>query len=356
MESVLEKTQPNRCIYCPTLVLDGGSREHCLTAALGNFRNAPVLTNRICADCNQKLGLLEEQLVRCGPEAFFKQLLGIQGVKRGKKREFNPFYRGSAGGKRPEVSGIDRATGERVQLNGKSELTGIHFLTKDGRQVTIALPPEVKTRAQFLALCKANEVLPAKEANLWAAAHELERVRHLVGSLVCERTEWWDKKFVRTYTNVVIKTKITPRYFRALAKIAFHHFLYRMHQYTGHEDVFDGIRHFIADEDYRRSSEEFVARDRIPLSTAELSGARLSHWCHIVSAEVDSRGLIGRVQLFAGPERKSPTYKISLGDNLSLCSPNMAEATVYQLFPAGNRREYEGEAKLVTRHIPVPQR
>ncbi|MFH1881424.1 MAG: hypothetical protein ABIL62_01775, partial [Planctomycetota bacterium] len=42
--------------------------------------------------------MLEEQFCRCGPEAFFRMVKGIRGRKHHTK--VNPFYRGSAGGRR----------------------------------------------------------------------------------------------------------------------------------------------------------------------------------------------------------------------------------------------------------------
>lgn len=93
----------NRCIYCPE---PAGSREHPLPAAFGEFANAPYLQNRICRTCNNtRLGLLDEQLTRCGPEAFLRRHYGVQG--RATHGEVNPFYPGSAGGHRLEMKARD---------------------------------------------------------------------------------------------------------------------------------------------------------------------------------------------------------------------------------------------------------
>ena len=83
------------CIYCGKR--DSISSEHYLPVCLGRFRNLEPLQDKLCSKCNSKIGLLEEQFCRCGPEAFFRILFGIKGRSHHKKP--SPFYRGSAGGK-----------------------------------------------------------------------------------------------------------------------------------------------------------------------------------------------------------------------------------------------------------------
>ena len=83
-----------KCIYCNAKEADSG--EHFMPACLGRFRNFEQLNNKLCSECNRKIGKLEEQFCRCGPEQFFRIIKGIKG--REHHRKVNPFYRGSAGG------------------------------------------------------------------------------------------------------------------------------------------------------------------------------------------------------------------------------------------------------------------
>jgi hypothetical protein len=101
------------CIYCGG---DATSIEHPLIAALGEFQNASLLPNRICITCNggKRLGLLDEQYARCGPESFLRRHYGIGG--RPTHAEVNPFYRGSAGGQRLEMLAFDEAAGFPVLM------------------------------------------------------------------------------------------------------------------------------------------------------------------------------------------------------------------------------------------------
>src|SRR5918996_674923 len=99
------------CIYCGCK--GPFSQEHSLPRALGTFKGAPFFSDRICRDCNSKIGKLEEQFGRSGSEAFFRQFLGIKG--RGESIPVNPFMRGIAGA--PPIDFIAKLPeDERVQL------------------------------------------------------------------------------------------------------------------------------------------------------------------------------------------------------------------------------------------------
>src|SRR5580658_2337094 len=90
------------CLYCSQPAL---SLEHILPAAFGEFAGAPLLRNRICKDCNNRLGLLDEQMSRCGPEAFIRRYYNVGG--RSGHDQVNTFYRGSADGQRMEMKVFD---------------------------------------------------------------------------------------------------------------------------------------------------------------------------------------------------------------------------------------------------------
>src|SRR5216684_1515326 len=121
------------CLYCPS---PANSMEHVLPAAFGEFAGAPNLENRVCDECNNKrLGVLDEQLARCGPEGFFRKWYGIQG--RAHHDKVNPFYRGSAGGRRQEFSAFDPVWGVEVNLeveNGHArQLRELIFVESSGK-------------------------------------------------------------------------------------------------------------------------------------------------------------------------------------------------------------------------------
>lgn len=85
------------CIYCNKREAD--SKEHAIPAAFGmdNIKGFSTLDGKLCSECNSYIGNIEEQFLRCSPEAFLRYINDIQGRKTHKK--INPFVRGSAGGK-----------------------------------------------------------------------------------------------------------------------------------------------------------------------------------------------------------------------------------------------------------------
>src|SRR6266404_5339352 len=100
------------CLYCTS---EAHSLEHPLPAAFGEFQDAPLLEDRVCTPCNNKrLGVLDEQLSRCGPEAVLRRFFGVQG--RVTHDKVNPHHRGSAGGRRLEMKAYDTEMGVEVVL------------------------------------------------------------------------------------------------------------------------------------------------------------------------------------------------------------------------------------------------
>ena len=131
IKTLVEHKTP--CIYCSDLA---DSLEHPLPAAFGEFTGAPQLRDRICSKCNNvHLGVLDEQLVRCGPEGFLRQYYRVRG--RPDHDSVNSFYRGSAGGHRLEMKGWDSQLGIEVLLECKdgecTQARQLIFIEDSGR-------------------------------------------------------------------------------------------------------------------------------------------------------------------------------------------------------------------------------
>ena len=104
---------------------------------------------------------------------------------------------------------------------------------------------------------------------------------------------------------------VTRDYLRAIAKVAFHYFLFQRPEYTGAESIFDAVRRFIT------AGENF--EDGITLSppiTEEVQRrGGLPRWTQFVAGEITYDDLAARVQLFVGPETVPPTWRVRLGRN-----------------------------------------
>ena len=74
----------DRCVYTTPAGLCPGTsplhpKEHYLPAGLGNFKDDIRLKNFICFHCQQRFSKFEEVFLRNGAEAFFRNILGVQG-------------------------------------------------------------------------------------------------------------------------------------------------------------------------------------------------------------------------------------------------------------------------------------
>lgn len=305
----------NVCIYCGG---EARSVEHPLIVALGEFQDAPLLTNRICVTCNggKRLGLLDEQYARCGPESFLRRHYGIAG--RPTHAEVNPFYRGSAGGQRLEMLVFDDAAGFPVLMDCENGTYG------QARQLI------------FFAEDGAIHHLPIRAdatANHLRNAYERLKMTKLVDvRVVCHDEEWtWIAPVIRdiwpdamigdrralaqSYDGATVTVTVTDRYFRAIAKMGFHYFLTQFPEYCGAEPIFDGIRRYISEAGSVLEANGVVWKRNTPLlSMLAVPDARPDGWRgHVLAAEAKDGVLFAYVQTFLSPDWPAPIYSIVLG-------------------------------------------
>ena len=228
------------CIYCAGADV---TLEHQLPRALGNFKGYLPLTDRVCSRCNGICGQLDEQLCRCGSEAFFRKFLGISG--RSGHDDVNSFYRGSSRGGRLEMFGTSHETGEEKELelvgpDSVRELRCVNLVAEDDSThsipITDGMTPE-KFREKITAL----GIKFFKHANISAATEEIPWVESLFeGFAIDRKTEWVQPKGPIMYGPFSVKFTVNDPYFRAIAKIASHSFLTRFPRFRGDEPCFFG--------------------------------------------------------------------------------------------------------------------
>jgi hypothetical protein len=339
------------CIYC---LVTADSLEHPLPAAFGEFENAPQLVDHICRRCNnERLGVLDEQLTRCGPEAFIRRFYGVQG--RVMHDPVNSFYRGSAKGQRLEAKVFDPKLGFEVLLecdNGVwRQLCQLVFIEQSGKK-THHLPirkgtnPE-QLRAAFdkLGVCPPsdNSVLVDPEEQVW--------VQPLLKAV------WPTISFSDTGTPAssnypdggAVKFTLTNRYFRAVAKIGFHYFLTQFPELSGHEPAFSDIRQFILDEATGVDrANEFVGERPQPLIGEMLGGGRPAGWVgHALCADISDGECRAHVQLFICEDFQPSIYTVRLGRNVAL-QGSTAFGHGYMYYTDGPRGKFSGEAVRLT--------
>ncbi len=340
------------CLYCPK---EAHSLEHPLPAAFGEFKDAPFLEDRVCTLCNnERLGVLDEQLSRCGPEAVLRRFFGVQG--RATHDKVNPHYRGSAGGRRLEMKAYDTEMGMEV------ELESLHGQVRQSRQIVVVeasgkthqlpIPPDLRDpevlRASYLKLGVTQPV----DTRVVCDPEEREWVEPLI------KAAWPSVSFgerglgARNYKEgAIVKLQLTDRYFRAVAKIGFHYFLTQFPAYDGSEPCFSGIRDFIINDGGGLDRvNTFVGARENPLLGPMMCGGRPDGWiAHVVCAEIRDE-LLAHVQLFVCKDYLAPTYTVRLAANVG-CTGVQGTGHIYRYFVEGPRGKFSGEARqLIVTH------
>jgi len=331
------------CIYCGASDL---TVEHPLPRALGNFKGYVPLEDRLCQRCNVICGQLDEQLCRCGSEAFFRKFLGLSG--RSAHDEVNSFYRGSSRGGRLEMVGTNHDTGEEKELElvGPAEvreLRCVKLTAEDDSTYTVTITDGM-TKEEFRKKVAAFGVKFFKHANISAAPEEIPWVESLFEGFTMQgKTEWVQPTGPIVYGPLTIKFTVTDRYFRAIAKIGFHYFLTKFARFRGDEPCFEAIRNFIVKDCPLDDIPSFVNYSREPFVYQLRVGDRLSAWGHLVCVESNYSDFRAKVQLFAGPETRPLVYTVQLGKNPSLIHYSEAYGDFFAYYPIEERHEYDGE-------------
>jgi|SRR6185312_167060 len=337
------------CIYCPD---SADTLEHALPAAFGKFENAPQLVDRICRKCNnERLGVLDEQLTRCGPEAFIRRFYGVQG--RAAHDPVNSFYRGSAKGHRLEMPVFDPNLGFDVLLECNDgqfrQMCQLVFIEQTSKK-TLHLPIcEGTTPEQLRSAFNALGVIAPYDQQVFYGPEEWEWIEVLL------KATWPGISFgpgttgSTSYSGGAVKFTLTNRYFRAVAKIGFHYFLTQFPAFTGHEPMFAGLRAFILEENAGVDrANEFVGERKLPLIGEMLGGARPDGWIgHALCADITNGECRAHVQLFISEDFEPRIYTVRLG---KYAGPDGAAAFGHGFlyYPGGRRGKFSGEAVTLT--------
>jgi hypothetical protein len=335
-----------KCLYC---LAPADSVEHPLPAALGEFRDAPLLADRICTRCNnRRLGLLDEQMTRSGPEALLRRFYGIQG--RATHDTVNIFQRGSAGGHRVDLRSMDQALGYEVALeieNGQArQMCQIIFVEKSGK--THHLPIHKGTTPEELRATydKLGVVPPCDDMRIFYGPHEKDWVEALIQQAWPSVTFGEGKLGSTSYQGAVGTVVLTNRYFRAVAKIGFHYFLTQFSEYTGREQIFSGIRQFILDETAGvDSANTFIGKRQHALIGEMLTpGMRPAGWrAHVLCAETRPGECLAYVQTFLSEDWPAPIYAVRLAQDVATIECR-ATGHAYLYYGDGPEGNYAGDS------------
>lgn len=305
------------------------------------------MDDRICRPCNNtRLGILDEQVTRCGPEAFFRRLYGVVG--RSEHNEVNPFYRPSAGGARLEMRAYDAQLGCEILIecdNGAyRQQTQIVFIEPSGRTRHLPIRPNdspERLRGAFNLL----QIPPPFEARILYGPEDVEWVERLIADTWPAATFEGSSLTDSDYRGATVNVGLTDRYFRGVAKIGFHYFLTQFSQYAGHELCFSDIRKYIFEDGTPvDTANDFVGIRQNPLLGNMLNpNVRPDGWRgHLLCAEIRPSECLTHLQLFLSEDWQAPVYTVRLahGSAISECSTS---GHIYYYYPDGPRGRFSGE-------------
>jgi hypothetical protein len=293
------------------------SPEHYLPAALGTFRGYEPLQDRVCRNCNKRIGdQTETQFLRGGQIAFFRWLLAIEG-RDGLLP--SPFSHGAAGAPPLVMVGQIREFPFPLLLEvepGTEDVYPLRQIIFDGGLAgvhPIAITDRMRDDARVLRDHLTDRGLgSARPIHAFAAEDEMlwmgELMRAFGGELA---SGWATTQFTPQRLQLVVLMKVTSTHFRAVAKIVFHYALKIFQDFTGKEREFDPIKGFIWDGG---DVDRFVRQRRADQVIQNWRrGQGPTHWMHILAVERTYDRIVGWFQPFVGPRSLLPLYEVSIG-------------------------------------------
>lgn len=329
-----------KCIYCPaTFDPSTGEGDHIFPAALGEFANFPSF-RRVCPECNQRIGRIEEELIRCSPEAY---LARISDPPRRRRRD-------NVGWSRTKGT---QAVASFLEQHGAQLKT--RPVTRDPRNVEVAdqlIIQDKEGNSYHIELFPGMTASAVRRKLNSLQVKDVATIQYCVAEehlsqLTSIMEELWPNskttEFPATEIGVhrvtgMLRFSPTDRYARALAKMSFHYYLqYNYFGVRGDEPEFADLRSFILDGG---DIDHFVrGNDETPPIVPHSFGTRRDgmvacppHWMHILAADDSGVSIRTCLNLFLGPGYVPKAHSIVLGKRpaSTLCTGAWAHALTWE--------------------------
>ena len=305
------------CIYCPERAdATRGEGDHVIPRALGEFRKDKRF-RRICQACNNALSPCEEELLRCGPERLCRQL--VLGTRSKRKGSGGNWAVGAGGTPPPKISinyeGMVMPAVHRAGMDAVETYEHMVVYDEDEERHVIKLFPQMSPEA-IKARFDAFKIGEVTKTTMHCDEVHLDTYKALISQAFSSDIEYIEHSTMEPGLQVIptnFTFTCTVRYFRAIAKIAFHYYLtHNRRGLHGDEDCFAPIRAFIrhgvGDKD------EFFPEARVFGDAPSMAGMAPSRWGHILAAYEHKSSMIGYVRLFYGPGGRTMDYHVALGE------------------------------------------
>jgi hypothetical protein len=186
------------------------------------------------------------------------------------------------------------------------------FIEQPGKK-TYHLPiREGTSPEQLRAAFKALGVTAPFDTHIFYGPEEREWVESLLTAMSPGISFGSGTTGSRYYSGGAVKFTLTNRYFRAVAKIAFHYFLTQFPTLSGQEPMFSDLRQFILDDAAGVDrANEFVGERKLPLIGEMLNGGRPDGWVgHALCADITNGECRAHVQLFICEDFEPRIYTV----------------------------------------------
>ncbi len=296
------------CIYCGLPLNASGEGDHTIPLAYGEFFKARNFFG-LCDSCHSKCDQGAAQLLRCGIESEYRDYATLRSERHAKRR--SGMSKGAMGAPAPsrtvEIDGRHLPVRQR-HGNSVEPSDCIVFRRADGSEATVSVFPRMGARALARKLLAAGWV-EGTEVFVSVAEERHAEIVSMLETLI-PRASYRETSVlaagVHRVKGVNVYT-VNTHYFRAIAKIAFHHYLcWSTTQESGREPRFDEIRRFITTGMAAQPPVVSVGDDSVPPPESPADVA------HIVCFGRTADGLVGLVHLFANEDTKTRPWLVRL--------------------------------------------
>jgi hypothetical protein len=308
-----------RCIYCPELFdPNAGEGDYVLPRAFGDFDSA-ITFRGVCTACNNKLSPLEEELLRTAPEAVFRRFAGAALNRRGKP----VGWQAASGVPSPRFVIKHEDHDELIKADpnvpGRAcPVDQLILVLKDGSNVHISLFPTMSAAALRRKIQQQGvDEAQIERSYLNSDEKNTETFKALIKEL-WPNLRYGDLPDVPAGVHQVpvrIQCKFTQKYYRAIAKIAFHYLLSVTRcGFTGHEAVFAPMRKFIMEGgDQQPYFDAQKPEIRLPVGVLPDGKAMLpARWMHMLCGFESPSSAVVAVYTLFGPQRPPSPHFVTL--------------------------------------------
>jgi len=286
--------------------------------------------------------------VKNGPEALLRSFLGITG--RHKDKTTSPFERGHAGHgpikAKASIPGIKNQLLVKPKGDGRNaEILNQIIITDSGGEDHHLPVYDIENLSveKVIQIIKSAEVRQVKEVAVTGENNDITDYLYSLLKQVFSGDE--ETEFIKPFEGTIKATgslAYDERYFRGIAKIAFHYYLaFTTVGHRGNEALFDPIRRFVRDG--RGRVQDFVSKHEGYFVEGLKQGWRPPTYGHILYSNLTNKTITTRVQLFVGPDYDPPYYAVCLAtDPLSIAIPRQTFGHNCAYLPPDEQSQYAG--------------